>query len=85
MAEVVQTVKHPGTCPQDEDHDDAEKLEETEKFPVESPLLNSADPKYFKSPGRLTPVTDIKGNSPRMSSRKSGRSSLMGSVFIPRT
>nr|AML79273.1 putative LOV domain-containing protein [Maianthemum canadense] len=78
MTEVVQTVKHPRTRPQDEDHDIAEKLEEQVKFPVESPLLNSADPKYFKSPGRLTPLIDIKRNSSRMSSRKSGRSSLMG-------
>ena len=78
MTEVVQTVKHPRTHQQAEDNEDSVKLDEHEKFPVESPLLNSAETKYSKSPGRLTPLTDIKRNSLRMSGTKSGRSSLMG-------
>nr|AML77916.1 putative LOV domain-containing protein [Sansevieria trifasciata] len=78
ITEVVQTVKHPRTRPQDEDRDGAEKLEEQEKFPVESPLLKSADPKYSKSPDRLTPLIDIRRSSSRMSSRKSGHSSFLG-------
>nr|AML77721.1 putative LOV domain-containing protein [Agave tequilana] len=78
MTEVVQTVKHPRTHQQAEDNEDSVKLDEHEKFPVESPLLNSAETKYSKSPGRLTSLTDIKRNSLRMSGTKSGRSSLMG-------
>nr|AML78116.1 putative LOV domain-containing protein [Eriospermum lanceifolium] len=76
MTEVVQTVKHPRAHPQAQDHEFTVKLDD-QKFSVESPLQNSADPKYFKSPGRLTPLMDLKRNSSRIS-RKSGRSSLMG-------
>nr|AML77634.1 putative LOV domain-containing protein [Allium commutatum] len=71
MTEVVQTVKHPRAHPHAEE--DVVLLEEHEKFPAESPLLNPMDTKNYKSPGRLTPVYDIKGLR-----RKSERSSLMG-------
>nr|AML77185.1 putative LOV domain-containing protein [Allium sativum] len=71
MTEVVQTVKHPRAHPHAEE--DVVLLEEHEKFPAESPLLNPTDTKNYKSPGRLTPVYDIKGLR-----RKSERSSLMG-------
>nr|AML78250.1 putative LOV domain-containing protein [Chlorogalum pomeridianum] len=78
MTEVVQTVKHPRTHQHSEDNKDSVKLDEHDKFPVESPLLNSAETKYYKSPSRLSPMMDFKRNSSRMSSTKSGRSSLMG-------
>nr|AML77910.1 putative LOV domain-containing protein [Lomandra longifolia] len=78
VTEVLQTLKNPRSHPQTEDNEDSLKFDEHEKFPVESPLVNSADTKYFKSPGRLTPLTDFKRSSSRMSSRKSGRSSLIG-------
>nr|AML78885.1 putative LOV domain-containing protein [Strelitzia reginae] len=78
MEEVVQTVKHPRSHSQVVDHDIAMKLEEHEKIHIDSPLQDSSENKHFKSPGRMTPPLDIKEGSSRMSSRKSGRSSLMG-------
>nr|AML77052.1 putative LOV domain-containing protein [Asparagus densiflorus] len=77
MNEVVQTVKNRRSHPQDE-HEVAAKIDKPEKLPVESPLLNPADPKYFKSPGKMSPLADLKRSSSKMGSRKSGRSSLMG-------
>nr|AML78540.1 putative LOV domain-containing protein [Xeronema callistemon] len=76
ITEVVQTVKHPRTPSQA--YETAEKLAEHEKINTESPLQNPADTKYFKSPGRLTPLIDVKRTSSSLSSRKSERSSLMG-------
>ncbi|ONK68767.1 uncharacterized protein A4U43_C05F15790 [Asparagus officinalis] len=90
MTEVVQTVKNRRPHPQDE-HEVAVKIDKPEKSPVESPLVNPADPKYsksplvnpadpkyFKLPSKMSPLADLKGNSSNMGSRKSGRSSLMG-------
>lgn len=71
MTEVVQTVKHPRAHPHAEE--DVVLVEEHEKFPVESPLLNPTDTKNYKSPGRLTQMYDPKGLR-----RKSERSSLIG-------
>lgn len=76
MTEVVQTVKHPHA--QAKGLEVAVKPDEHEKCYIESPLSNSADTKYFKSPGRLTPLAEAKTESSRCSSRKSGRSSLIG-------
>nr|AML78752.1 putative LOV domain-containing protein [Heliconia sp. BC-2016] len=79
MEEVVQTVKHrPRSQSQALDHDIAMKLDEHEKFHIDSPLQDFSENKHFKSPGRIIPPLDAKHKSSRMSSRKSGRSSLMG-------
>nr|XP_010927463.1 phototropin-2 isoform X1 [Elaeis guineensis]XP_029121749.1 phototropin-2 isoform X1 [Elaeis guineensis] len=77
ITEVVQTVKHPRSHSQAAD-EFAVKLDEHEKFYVDSPLQKSSDIKNLKSPGRLTSLQDAKSESPGMSIRKSGRSSLIG-------
>lgn len=77
MTEVVQTVKHSRSHSQAAD-EIAVKLDEHEKFYVDSPLQKSSEIKNFQSPGRSTPLWDTKSKSPRMSMRKSGRSSLIG-------
>ncbi|KAJ6805099.1 phototropin-2-like [Iris pallida] len=76
MSEVLQTVKHPHA--QAKDLEVGVKPDEHEKCYIESPLSNSAETKYFKSPGRLTPLAEAKTESSRFNSRKSGRSSLIG-------
>nr|AML78123.1 putative LOV domain-containing protein [Helonias bullata] len=77
MTEVVQTVKHPPHS-QTMDSDVTLKLNEHEKYTTDSPLQTPLDTRSYKSPGRLTPLMDAKSESSRMSSRKSGRSSIMG-------
>nr|AML77349.1 putative LOV domain-containing protein [Sabal bermudana] len=77
ITEVVQTVKHPRSHSQAAD-EFAVKLDEHEKFYADSPLQKSSDNKNLKSPGRLTPLLDANSESPSMSIRKSGRSSLIG-------
>lgn len=79
ITEVVQTVQHPRSHSQVADEFVA-KLDEHEKFYVDSPLQKSSDIKNLKSPGRLTPLRDAKCESPRRSIRKSGLSSLIGWV-----
>lgn len=78
MTEVLHTVKHPRAHPHSEEHEVSVKVDENDKLPIGQAFLDSPGTKYLKSPGRLTPLMDNKGNSSRLSSRKSGRSSLMG-------
>ncbi|WOK91961.1 LOV domain-containing protein [Canna indica] len=78
IEEVVQTVKHPRSHSQAVDRDFAMKLDENEKIHIDSPLQVSLENKNFKWPGRMDSPLNAKIDSPRMGSRKSGRSSLMG-------
>ncbi|XP_020080074.1 phototropin-2-like isoform X2 [Ananas comosus] len=79
ITEVVQTVRHPHTHSQVvAEHEFPAKLNEQENVYIDSPLQTPAELKSFKSPGRLTPLIDVKNESSRMSTRKSGRLSLIG-------
>nr|AML79106.1 putative LOV domain-containing protein [Lepidosperma gibsonii] len=82
MTEVVHTVKHPRrrSQPIETEIEIPIKLNEPEKLgSVDSPLRTTSDAKgFFKSPGRLTPLHDLKSESERLSTRKSGRLSLIG-------
>lgn len=77
MEEVVQTLKHPNNHSQD-DHDTFSKLDEGEQIHVDSPYQDSQENKNLKAPSGLAPPLDAKLDLPVMSTRKSGRSSLIG-------
>uniref|UniRef100_A0A126WXU9 non-specific serine/threonine protein kinase n=1 Tax=Austrobaileya scandens TaxID=13351 RepID=A0A126WXU9_9MAGN len=85
MTEVVQTVRHPRTHIQTEDHEAASKPEgHGELFHLDSPLQKSAEVENLKTSSRH-PQPDVKPNVSRMSAsldaskkdRKSSRVSLM--------
>ncbi|XP_020575979.1 phototropin-2-like isoform X2 [Phalaenopsis equestris] len=76
--EVVQTVRHPRTHLEATEFDTATKIDDKEKGRTKSPLQGAAEIKNFNSPGRWTPLHDMKNESLRTSIRKSGRLSLLG-------
>lgn len=78
IEEVVQTLKHPHNHSQSEDHDTFSKLDEGKQIHVDSPYQDSRENKNLKAPSGLAPPLDAKLDLPMMSTRKSGRSSLIG-------
>nr|AML79333.1 putative LOV domain-containing protein [Mapania palustris] len=80
ITEVVHTVKHPRSHSQPAEIEISIKLNEPEKLErVDSPLRTPSETKgSFKSPGRLTPLRDFQSEPARLSTRKSGRLSLIG-------
>nr|AML78582.1 putative LOV domain-containing protein [Talbotia elegans] len=78
ITEVVQTVKHRRTHSQVHEHEGAAKVDEYTVIPIDSPVKQSAEIETFKSPARISSPMDANKNSSRMSTRKSGRVSLMG-------
>nr|AML77744.1 putative LOV domain-containing protein [Curcuma sumatrana]AML78184.1 putative LOV domain-containing protein [Curcuma longa] len=78
IEEVVQTLKHPHSHSQAVDHDTFSKLDEGEQIHADSPYQDSQEKKNLKAPSGLAPPLDAKLDLPVMSTRKSGRSSLIG-------
>ncbi|XP_042443232.1 phototropin-2-like [Zingiber officinale] len=78
IEEVVQTLKHPHNHSQSVDHDTFSKLDEGKQIHVDSPYQDSRENKNLKAPSGLAPPLDAKLDLPMMSTRKSGRSSLIG-------
>ncbi|KAJ1702565.1 hypothetical protein LUZ63_002344 [Rhynchospora breviuscula] len=80
IKEVVQTVKHPRSRSQPTEIELPIKVNLPEKLEaVDSPKRSTSEVKaFFKSPGHLTPLHDFKIESPRRSTHKSGRLSLIG-------
>nr|AML77342.1 putative LOV domain-containing protein [Scaevola sp. BC-2016] len=87
IIEVVQTIKRPRSHNQSSNHDATSKIEKEERLGTVSMLAESAEREGLITPGRETPQLDPKGdlshtnswNSLSARSRKSLRSSLMGS------
>nr|AML77584.1 putative LOV domain-containing protein [Masdevallia yungasensis] len=77
IAEVVQTVRHPRTHLEATELEAATKIDDKVQGYTKSPLQGATDIKNLNSPGKRTPLHDIKSESLRTSFRKSGRSSLM--------
>ncbi|PKA51098.1 Phototropin-2 [Apostasia shenzhenica] len=78
ITEVLQAVRHPKTHSKAADMGTTTKTDEEEKIYAESPIQGITDVEILKSPGGLTPLHDVNREYLQKSTKKSGRSSLMG-------